>query len=62
MVGIVEQGPRGFLLRTGECERWRLVYDDDIDHLVGQPVQVEGTRNGAAITAYFVGPVQEPEG
>jgi hypothetical protein len=60
MLGIIERGPRGYLLQTDENGRWRLLYDEDIDHLVGSPVLVEGTRNGAAITAYFVGPVPEP--
>lgn len=61
MNGIIERGPRGFLLRTGESERWRLVFEEDIDHLVGCTVLVEGTQSGAAINAYFIGLVQEPD-
>lgn len=56
LAGVVEMTPRGPMLLEADGMRWRLVGDVTTEHLVGTPVTVEGTINGAAIAAYYLAP------
>lgn len=54
LAGVVEITPRGPMLLEPDGMRWRLTGDVALSHLVGSPVTVEGTINGAAIAAYYL--------
>ena len=56
LAGVVEMTPRGPMLLEADGMRWRLIGDVTTEHLVGTPVTVEGTINGAAIAAYYLAP------
>ena len=59
LAGVVEMTPRGPMLLDADGMRWRLIGDVTTEHLVGTPVTVEGTINGAAIAAYYMAPRTE---
>lgn len=54
LAGVVEMMPRGPMLLEADGMRWRLIGDVETEHLLGTPVTVEGTINGAAIAAYYL--------
>jgi hypothetical protein len=47
------------MLLGADGMRWRLIGDVTTEHLVGTPVTVEGTIDGAAIAAYYLAPRTE---
>lgn len=59
LASVVEMTPRGPMLLEADGMRWRLIGDVTTEHLVGTPVTVEGTINGAAIAAYYLAPRPE---
>lgn len=59
LAGVVEMTPRGPMLLDADGMRWRLIGDVTTEHLVGTPVTVEGTIDGAAIAAYYLAPRTE---
>lgn len=46
VTGTLDRGRRGMILTTDDGELWVIDTDDDVAHLAGHRVMVEGTTSG----------------